>query len=237
VQDLAIDANDALYVAAGSAGVLKLPSSADSITWQQLNGSYVHRVDASAGGRCVAFAPTNTSDPDEASGTGRIYHFDSTGTLVADWVGKANTFDVCIDESSQTIIYIGFRQASAFGPPGDSQGYLPVRIAYLRGVDYTGVEKWLDYDWANITGYSAATNSYLPGANDPPPAGTTQAQMDPRYLNRIKNNMADTRGLRCAMGADGKLYAAFECAGGNHIFRDSPVSLAAAGSIVPADVY
>ncbi len=34
--------------------------------------------------------------------------------------------------------------------------------------------------------------------------------------------MADTRGYRCRIGADGHLYAAFEVAGGNHVFRYHP---------------
>jgi len=35
----------------------------------------------------------------------------------------------------------------------------------------------------------------------------------------------DTRGYRCAIGRDGRLYIAFEAAGGNHLFRYSPTDI------------
>jgi PKD repeat protein len=237
VRDLALDADDNLYVAAGAAGVLKLDSAATAVLWQAGAGSYMHRVDVGPSGRCVALSTTTPSNADEAAGPGTVWHFDPTGALAGSWPGKSNSMDVCLDEASQTIVTTGFRQANSYGPPGDSNGLLPVQISYLRGVDYSGTGKWLDYDWSALTGYDAATDSYVPGANNIPPAGLAQTKMDPRYINRIKNNMADTRGLRCAIGADGKLYAAYECAGGNHIFRDDVTDLAANGSIVGGDFF
>jgi hypothetical protein len=47
--------------------------------------------------------------------------------------------------------------------------------------------------------------------------------------------MADTRGYRCSVGRDGKLYCAFECAGGNHMFRYSPFDIMEKVSIVGGD--
>lgn len=41
-------------------------------------------------------------------------------------------------------------------------------------------------------------------------------------LNDPENNMADTRCYRLSLGADGKAYAAYEAAGGNHQFRYDP---------------
>ena len=38
----------------------------------------------------------------------------------------------------------------------------------------------------------------------------------------VAKNMADTRGDQITIGDDGKLYAAFEAAGGNHIFFYDP---------------
>jgi hypothetical protein len=86
----------------------------------------------------------------------------------------------------------------------------PVQIAYVRGVSYDGQVKYTAYDW------SADASS-------------------PDWLNRPANNMADTRGYRCSIGRDGKLYCAFECAGGNHMFRYSPFDIMQKVAIVGGD--
>ncbi len=237
VRDLAVDAADNLYVAAGNDGVIKLNPTATAIVWQGAVGNYIHRVDAGPTGRCAALSTTVPSNADDAAGAGTVWSFDVAGVLAGSWAGKSNTMDVCLDEASATVIYIGYRQANSYGPPGDANGMLPVQISYLKGVDYAGADKWRAYDWSAQTGYDSATDSYLPGANDAIPAGTPQSKIEPRFINRLDNNMADTRGLRCALGADGKLYAGFECAGGNHIFRDAPLDLAASGSIVGGDFF
>jgi hypothetical protein len=88
----------------------------------------------------------------------------------------------------------------------------PVQIAYLQGRGYDGAAKYTAYDWST----------------DP---------ASDRFINRPENNMADTRGYRCAIGGDGKLYAAFEAAGGNHIFRYSPFDITAKVSIVGGDQW
>ena len=49
--------------------------------------------------------------------------------------------------------------------------------------------------------------------------------------------MADTRGYRVSLGEDGYLYAAFEVAGGNHIFRKNPHDLKASVPIVGGDKH
>ncbi|MBD3321103.1 MAG: hypothetical protein GF350_08430, partial [Chitinivibrionales bacterium] len=76
-------------------------------------------------------------------------------------------------------------------------GCNPVQVAYLRALTYDGTQQWNNYDW--------------PGT-----------QLDNCDGDGYVNNMADTRGYRVSIGADGKLYCAFESAGGNHIFRYHP---------------
>ncbi len=88
----------------------------------------------------------------------------------------------------------------------------PVQIAYLRGTRFTGQDRWTGYDWS-----------------------TDNAS--PRFINRPENNMADTRGYRCDVGADGKLYAAFEAAGGNHIFRYNPADITQRVSLAGGDQW
>lgn len=133
------------------------------------------------------------TDNDTTPGPGTVLVLAADGSKLGTFKGRHNTIDVAIDGTSQTVITIGWRQANAF----DGRRKEPVQIAHLTGRSYSGVEKYHLYDW------STDTNS-------------------PAFINRPANNMADTRGYRVALGADGRLYAAFECAGGNHIFRFEP---------------
>lgn len=132
-------------------------------------------------------------DDEAAPRAGRIHLFAPDGELRTEFRGRHNTLDVCVDAASRTVIHTGWRQANAF----DGKRRYPVQISYVTGRSWKGEERWHLYDWS--TDRSA-----------------------PAFLNRPTNNMADTRGYRCALGADGKLYCAFECAGGNHIFRWEP---------------
>ncbi len=88
----------------------------------------------------------------------------------------------------------------------------PVQICYMIARNFSGTEVWRNYDWAaNLLDDCDGT---------------------PR-----DNNMADTRGYRITMGEDGKLYGAFECAGGNHIFRYNPKDLSKSVTVVGGDAY
>ncbi len=88
----------------------------------------------------------------------------------------------------------------------------PVQISYMRGHSFSGTVKWTGYDWST----------------DPTSAN---------YLNKPNNNMADSRGCRISMGRDGKLYGLFEVAGGNHIFRYSPLSVMTAVTLAGGDQW
>jgi hypothetical protein len=206
VEDLAIDANNNIYVAAWNDGLFKLNSTANAIVWSKTGRTL--RVDAGGNGT-VASLVTTTTNPDAGDpGAGTINVYDAAGTSLGSFAGKNNTLDVCVDTASQTVVSIGWRQATAF----DGSSSQPVQIAYLRGSAYDGTIKYTIYDWSTDTA-------------------------SPRFINRPTNNMADTRGYRCTIGADGKLYAAFEVAGGNHIFRYSPTDIMTTVSIVGGDQW
>lgn len=204
--DLAIDDADNIYLAGTTGGIIKLNASADQVVWVRLVGTYIHRVDASGDGRAVCHKPSNLSDPESQAGDGITYIFDSLGNETASFSGTQNTTDVCIDGATDTIIQIGWRQTNAF----DGNKTQPVQIAYIRGKDMTGGDKWKAYGWSSNSS-------------------------DPDFINTPENNMADTRGYRCSIGGDGKLYAAFECAGGNHIFRYKTDDITTKTSIVGGD--
>lgn len=207
VLDLALDDNDNITVALWSQGLIKLDPTAGQVVWDKSPGK-VMRVDAGGAGYVAALV-TTAADPDDSSpGSGSVHLYRPDGTPLADFAGHRNTLDVCLDPATQTVAHIGWRQASAF----DGSSTKPVQIAYLRGRDFAGAIKWTSYDWS--------TDS---GADD--------------FINKPTNNMADTRGYRCSIGADGKLYAAFETAGGNHIFRYSPFDIAQQVDIVGGDMW
>ena len=207
VEDLAIDANDNIYVAAWNNGVIKINSAANLVLWQQ-NPGRVSRVDAGGARFAVALVTTATNPDIGNPGSGAIYLYNASGAQVTTFAGKSNTLDVCLDAVSQTIVTIGWRQANAF----DGTATYPVQIAYLRGTGFDGVVKYTGYDWSTEQG-------------------------SPRFINRPENNMADTRGYRCTIGADNNLYAAYEVAGGNHIFRYSPFDVSVGNPIVGGDQW
>ena len=142
-------------------------------------------------------APNGTAVFLALSGRGaHIILLSPEGQKIGDFPGYAYTEDVGLDEARKRVFYTGFRQATA-PDTKDPNRRFPVQICYLRSVDFNGRMVWQAYNYPT----------------DP---------KDPQYLNRPENNMADTRGYRCRMGADGRLYAAFEAAGGNHVFRYHP---------------
>jgi hypothetical protein len=142
-----------------------------------------------------------------AAGKG-VTLFDPDGKELGRGLGRTNTADACLDAASRTIVTVGFRQARAYY---DRRAW-PVQISYALGFGYDGKQKWCNYDWS------------------------TDRDSD-RFINKSGNNMADTRGYRCAIGRDGKLYCAFESAGGNHIFHYSPTNIMEPVKLVGGDQY
>jgi hypothetical protein len=134
--------------------------------------------------------------------------YDANGKQLGTAAGGQFTTDVCVDSASKTVVQTGFRNASAF----DGKRTFPVQICYVRGHSYDGERKWTNYDWS------------------------TDTKSD-RFLNKPTNNMADSRGDRCAIGRDGKLYVTFQVAGGNHIFRYSPKDIMKKAELAGGDKY
>ena len=137
-----------------------------------------------------------------------VHILDADGKTLGTAEGGQFTCDVCVDSKSRTVIQTGFRNAHAF----DGKKNYPVQISYIRGHAYDGQRKWVNYDWS------------------------TDRDSD-RFLNKPTNNMADSRGDRCAVGRDGKLYVTFQVAGGNHIFRYSPRDIMQPVELAGGDKY
>ncbi|MCC5842266.1 MAG: immunoglobulin domain-containing protein [Opitutales bacterium] len=227
IRDLEIDADDNLYLAAGLDGLLVLNAAADMILAQRQAGQFVKRVTTSPT-RVATLVPDSIANAHIQPGPGDITLY-TRSDLVAQWTarGLRHTLDIAIDDDSQTVAHIGWRQATAWQQ--DSNGVLPVQISYLRGLDFNGAEKWLNYDWSTnpdidgnpmefdpVTGLVLITNPRFLNSTGQP-TGEVDALGRPLYS--FLNNMADTRGYRLIRGEDGYFYGGFECAGGNHIFR------------------
>lgn len=205
-RDLALDAEDRIWIAAGPAGVIAL--NADGTFRWSANPGHVHRIDVAAGGSAAALVPSNVGGADDTPGEGQVVLFDADGAELRRFAGHRNTLDLAFDATSETVVLIGWRQATA----NDGMRNEPVQIAYLRGVGTDGVTRWTDYDWSTEVG-------------------------SPNFINRPENNMADTRGYRVSFGRDGRLLAAFECAGGNHIFRYLPTDISTPSAIMGGDNF
>ena len=211
VVDLSMDAQSRLYVAAGADGFLRLDTNGQTVDYGYGFGLNVHRVDASPSGK-AAILLDDEIDYDEVkllNASVRIY--DESGTQTASTSGPTTfTTDVCIDEVSETVISIGFK--NVFTDDGDGNINFPVDIPAFKGTDFSGNEKYRGYDWS-------------------------EDESSPRWLNLPENNMADARGARCEIGQDGMLYIVFEADGGNHCLRYDPFSITTPNSIVGGDAY
>ncbi len=139
---------------------------------------------------------------------GKATLFSPDGRAMTQVSGKSYTEDVAVHGPSKTIVLTGFTNNNAF----DGNRTYPVQICYVWGYGYDGKRKYTLYDWS------------------------VDRDSD-RFLNKPTNNMADTRGYRCAIGDDGKLYVAFEAAGGNHLFRYSTTDITTPFKLVGGDQY
>ncbi len=243
VYDLSVDDSDNLLVAAGTAGLFKLNPAADAITASALAGSFVYRADLAQDGHAAALVPSNPSDPDQKAGNGTVYVFDGLlAQLNAFSGGYAQTLDVAIDSVSQTVFTIGFTNKFTWGGVGFGPS-TPVDVPGLRGVPYDfnpggGIdERWSGYNWEANVWLDEAKTIPNPRYINYPFSTAEEDLTDDRYPLVESSNMADSRGYRVEVAADGNLYAAFEFDGGNTPFRWSPFDLEVAKAPVGGDIF
>ena len=212
VSDISADDNGNLYVACGTDGLIKLNSTATTLIWKKtVSGKYNYRTDAGPSGNVAALFTTETNMDEARHSNGEVKVYSSTGSQTGSYLtGNQYSTDICIHEASQTVIVLGYKNFTTLGEPGG--GYFPVDVPWYKGYSYTGTVKYQGYDWA-------------------------ASETDPRWLNKAENNMADSRGARCDIGEDGKLYMLFETDGGNHPFRYLPFDNVTEANIVGGDSY
>jgi hypothetical protein len=138
VSDLSIDASDRLYVAAGSGGALVLNSSASSVLIKKTYAKKVLRIDATPSGR-FAVLISNTDFLSKKVINAEYYNYTSSGSLAGSWGAVSQySVDVCIDEASQSVVGIGFKNIYA----DDQSGTNPVDVAVYKGWSYGGSVKY-----------------------------------------------------------------------------------------------
>ncbi|MCC5841266.1 MAG: discoidin domain-containing protein [Opitutales bacterium] len=214
VFDLSVDDADRIFVAADSRGAFVLNPTADTILWSATYPRRAHRIDAAPDGTFAVLTSPNPDFLDPRLHDARNYLYDASFSLLAEFGGaSAFTTDIAVDTASQTVVVIGWKNVANM-QDDSPHGSNPVDIPAMRGFAFDGTQKWRAYDWEQQA------------------SGT-------RWLNRIKNNMADTRGARVTIGPDNLLYAAFEFDGGNTPLRDDPFDLGvtAVDRIVGGDQY
>ncbi|MBO0931416.1 Ig-like domain-containing protein [Fibrella aquatilis] len=217
VTDLARDSTDNLYLAAGADGMLKLNVAADTILWKKTmpTGRYVWRVDAGPGGTNMYLSSTSTDPDGQLSGT-EIKVQNREGVELGNF-GAVSQYsgDVVVDEATGTAIGVGFRNFNA----QTNAGRLPVYVPVIRGMSFNcATTKYVAYNWE--------ADSLL-----------ADGSRNPRWLNASNNNMADVRAFRASLGLDGKLYVAYEVAGGNHALRYSPFDIMQKVTVVGGDNF
>ena len=208
--DLARDDQDRLYVAAGDAGLLRLPADLSRIDYAVAHVDNVHRVAAGPTGHAVILVDNETDYDAVKLLDARVYLYDPSGTELTN-VSGATTFtvDVAIDETTQTIYSTGYKNFRTLDPAGN---FFPVDVPAIKGSAYDGTQRFNGYNWSNDSS-------------------------SPRWLNRPENNMADTRGTRITVGDDGLLYVVYEVDGGNHPLRYAPFDIIQPVSIVGGDAH
>jgi hypothetical protein len=213
VLDIDTDDSNRIFVAAGADGAVVLNSSADQILWANSYGAaHVHRIDAAPGGT-FAFITSSTFDYlDERISSGTNYVLDTNYNLLGTMGGVgAYTTDVAVDEFSQTVVFIGWKNITDM-QDDSAAGINPVDIPGMVGRSFDGTLKWRAYDWE-------------------------KQESGERWLNLITNNMADTRGNRVIISRDGKLYAGMEFDGGNTPLRYDPFDVRTRVAVVGGDQF
>ncbi|MCC5840185.1 MAG: discoidin domain-containing protein [Opitutales bacterium] len=220
VAGLSVDATGNIHVAAGGTGILKLNPTADTLIWHHpaatfgISGKQAHRIDTGDDGTTAALF-ANGAYGSQTLGGGEIVIIAPDGTphpASMPASGGTYTTDIAIDTARERVWITGWKNFTTFEGSFNFPVDVPIFAARSYAAGDFGTRLIRGYDWES---------------NDD----------NGRWLNRLENNMADTRAQRVVIAPNGDIYIALEYDGGNTPIRRSPYDLAVTVPIVGGDQY
>jgi len=154
VTDLDTDDSDRIFVAAMGDGAVVLNAGADTVLWSaDYSPAHAHRVDAADGGTFAVLTSSQANYLDSRVHTGSNYIYDTNYTLLGTTGGSPQyTLDLAVDETSQTVVFIGYKNIFTSGNPVD--------IPSIVGRGYDNSIKWHAYDWGGESEGTSWLNYY-----------------------------------------------------------------------------
>lgn len=137
INDMEID-GDRRIIVCGDFGVAALSIEADAILW---------RANPGEGRRCAVGADGTVALIANSS----AYVYDADGNALKTWsIGGSSQADIAVDGASKTVIASGYTQKDVGGQCAGT-----LQVAFVRGWNYSGQQKWQSYDWSAQQAQSA----------------------------------------------------------------------------------
>jgi hypothetical protein len=136
VNDMEISDSAALVVC-GAFGVAVLDGTANTMMWNAVPGGTVDRCAVGDDGTVAALVKSSRT----------IYIYTNNGADVVSYesgAGNRSFSDVAVDADSGTVIETGYQQKDA-----------NLKVAFLIGRDFSGAEKWTNYDFGGDAVFAA----------------------------------------------------------------------------------
>ncbi|MBD3420181.1 MAG: PKD domain-containing protein, partial [Chitinivibrionales bacterium] len=147
VVDMAVDGNENIHCASMGDGVIILDKNASSVVHAQTFDHPVHRVDAGPSGCYAILTCSSTDFLTQKIASVTIKVFNPSHQELGSFGGNSHyTRDVCIHETSQTVISLGYKNYSA---PTDNGKSYPVDVPAYQGMSYSGTRKYNGYNYAS----------------------------------------------------------------------------------------
>lgn len=219
--DISLDAQDNIYLAAGTTGILKLNPTADTILWHYspsdmgIPTKRAHRIDTAANGMTAALMSPTSSYGVQTLSAGDIALVHPNGSLHAALMsgsGSTYTTDIAVDSDLERIWIAGWKNFVTF----EGVTTFPVDVPIFLARSYASE----NFNERVIRGYDWESNN-----------------QNGRWLNQLDNNMADTRTQRISIAPNGDVYIGLEYDGGNTPIRYDPYDLSIAVEIVGGDSH
>jgi hypothetical protein len=227
IYDLELDGAGNIYIAAGADGILKLDPTASTVLWHHtpadmdIPNHFALRIDAAANGMAAALMSTNSLFGRQNNGVAWVPLVHPDGTLHPQRLGGAGmyTTDIAIDTELERVWITGWKNFVTW----EGVTNFPVDVPIFR------VRSFAEGSFNEIVlnGYDWESNRFIDGTDE----------LNPNWLNRWDNNMADTRTQRVTIAPNGDVYLGVEYDGGNTPLRYSPFDLTVSTPFVGGDFH